>query len=279
MVLSHREPPDLVEAAFGHGLVMIDSATISRIDSLPQGRIDLHSHLIPGIDDGCQSLDESLACVDTLSEEGFVATMCTPHLWPELFPANVPENIERWTQQLQADLAETGRSYTVWPGAEIRLFDGIIDWFQQHGVPTLAGTPYVLMDFWNPVWPNWVDEAADWLLEQGYRPILAHPERTTDQYRLLERLRSLRERGVLLQGNCRPFMGCEGREPEHNMRQLLAEQAYDFIALDMHGPDSLPDRLEGLAQLRQELGPAELDRLTCEAPRQLLRQRSSAQSM
>jgi protein-tyrosine phosphatase len=161
--------------------------------------------------------------------------------------------------------------YHLWPGGEVRLFDGIVDWFHEHGVPTLAGTHYVLMDFWSPVWPAWMNEVVDWLLEQGYQPILAHPERITDQHRLLERLRALHARGVLLQGNCLPFTGAEGPDPEHNMRQLLAEQYYDFIALDMHGPDSLPDRLHGLEKLRQSLGDNELDRLTCEAPRALLR--------
>jgi protein-tyrosine phosphatase len=245
-------------------------------DALPAGRIDLHSHMIPGIDDGCQARAESFECVAMLKEAGYVGTLCTPHIWKDMFPANLPENIEPWTQRLQADLREATFNYTVWPGGEMRLFDGIIDWFKQHGVPTLAGSEYVLMDFWSPIWPAWLNDVVDYLMEEGYRPILAHPERTTDQYRLLERLRALHKRGVLLQGNCLPFTGAEGPDPQHIMRQLLAEQRYDFIALDMHGPDSLPDRLKGLQQLRQELGDAELDRLTCEAPRQVLRQGRAA---
>jgi protein-tyrosine phosphatase len=241
-------------------------------DALPDGLIDLHSHVLPGIDDGCQSLSESCECVGMLKDAGFVGTLCTPHIWPDMFPANVPENIHNWVHHFQQTLDEAATDYALWPGGELRLFDGVVDWCQIHGVPTLAGTSCVLMDFWAPVWPDWLDSTLDWFFEQGYQPILAHPERTPDQYRLLERLRRLHDRGVRLQGNCLPFTGAEGPEAAHIMRQLLAEQRYDYIALDMHGADSLPDRLTGLDQLRQELGQKELDRLTCEAPRQLLRQ-------
>jgi protein-tyrosine phosphatase len=238
---------------------------------LPDGRIDLHSHLLPGIDDGCQNLDESFECVRQLKEAGYVGTVCTPHVWREMFPANLPINIEPWTQKLQASLRDAGVDYAIWPGGEVRLFDGIVDWFQDNGVPTLAGTHYVLMDFWSEAWPDWLHPTVDWLKQQGYQPILAHPERVPDRHRLLERLRALSDRGVLLQGNCLPFTGAEGPEPRRIMKQLLSEQRYDFIALDMHGPDSLPERLRGLKQLRKFLGDRELDRLTCDAPRQLLR--------
>jgi protein-tyrosine phosphatase len=241
-------------------------------DQLPPGRIDLHSHLIPGIDDGCQTLDESFDCVRQLCDAGYVATLCTPHIWTDMFPANGPANIRGWADDLQQTLRNAGFDYTIWPGGEMRLHENIIDWFQHNGVPTLAGTPYVLMDFWTPTWPDWLHPAVDWLKEQGYTPILAHPERTTDKHRLIQRLRALNDRGVLFQGNCLPFTGAEGPEPKRIMQQLLSENRYDFIALDMHGPDTLPERLRGLEQLRKTLGDHELDYLTCEAPRVLLRQ-------
>jgi protein-tyrosine phosphatase len=240
-------------------------------DALPAGRIDLHSHLIPGIDDGCQTFDESRACIDMLREAGYVGSLCTPHVWREMFPANLPGNIEPWTEQLQHWLGETGIDYAVWPGGEVRLFEDIVDWFQHNGVPTLAGSRYILADFWTPTWPDWLDPTMDWLLEQGYKPILAHPERTTDQFRLLERLRALHDRGVLLQGNCLPYTGAEGRDRVRVMKQLLKEDRYDFIALDMHGADSLPDRLKGLDQLRKAIGDDRLNELTCDAPRRVLR--------
>jgi len=241
--------------------------------TLPPGRIDIHSHMLWGIDDGCQLPEESFQCLDMLRDAGFVATICTPHIWPELFPDNIPENITGWTNQLRQRFYEAGSAYQLFPGGEVRLHARVLDWFKRHGVPTLAGTDDVLMDFWEPVWPAWLDPVVDWLLDRGYRPILAHPERIGRQAGLLDNLRRLSDRGVLLQGNCLPFTGAEGPHPVEVMRHLLAEQRYDFLALDMHGPDSLPDRLEGLAMLEQEIGQAEVDRLMSEAPRRLLQHR------
>jgi len=240
------------------------------IDALPPGRIDLHSHLIPGIDDGCQSFEESFACVRMLRDAGFVATVCTPHIWRDMFPANVPANIEPWTAQVQRRLDDASLDYAVWPGGEVRLYDGIVDWFEAAGVPTLGATRYVLMDFWSPAWPAWLEPTMAWLLDRGYQPILAHPERTPDQPRLLENLRALNDRGVMFQGNCLPYTGAEGREPRRLMKTLLKENRYDLLALDMHGADTLGDRLEGLAQLRKALGDDRLDELTCAAPRAIL---------
>ena len=136
----------------------------------PTGRIDVHSHMLPGIDDGCEDLNESIASIKLLTQAGYVGTICTPHLWPDLFPDNTPVNIQRWTTQLTKQLEERGIEYTLWPGGELRLFKGAIDWMKTHGVPTLADSKYVLADFWEDNWPRHVDKAFDWLLAEGYDP-------------------------------------------------------------------------------------------------------------
>ena len=116
--------------------------------ALPAGRVDIHSHMIPGIDDGCQTLDESLRSVRTLIDHGYVATICTPHIWPELFPENQIEHIAMWTRSLQEQLTAHGVDYRVYPGGEVRIYPGLLDDFKSHGVPTLAGSRYVLLDYW-----------------------------------------------------------------------------------------------------------------------------------
>ena len=102
------------------------------------GFIDLHSHLLPGIDDGCVTLEQSLACVRRLMERGFTGTACTPHIWLEQFPANVPANISRWVEELSGHLGEQGLEYRLWPGGEVRIARDTVAWFEEHGVPTLV---------------------------------------------------------------------------------------------------------------------------------------------
>ncbi len=234
------------------------------------GRIDIHSHLLPGLDDGCRDLDESLACVRRLQEAGFVGTICTPHVWVDMFPQNVPDHIRAHTQLLQQELRHRGIDYTLWPGAEVRLYDGIIDWFKRHGVPTLADSRCVLVDFWETTWPHWARGVFDWLLTQDYQPILAHPERMPARQNIDANLQELEAMGVWLQGNALCMTGEEGYHADHMVRQLLREHRYQLIALDMHRRETLDARLDGLELIDIELGQPTLDRLTIHAPRELI---------
>ena len=176
----------------------------------PAVRIDIHSHLLPSIDDGCRSLDESIECITKLKSMGFVGSICTPHMWPEAFPGNTPEHVRAWTARLQQDLMERGVEYQVWPGGELRLFEGVVQWMQTNGVPTLADSRYVLIDTWDRSWPKFAASVFQWLIGQKYQPILAHPERVPDQRGLDKRIREVEEMGLLLQCNANSFTGAEG---------------------------------------------------------------------
>lgn len=236
------------------------------------GRIDIHSHMLPGIDDGCDTIEESLASIAMLQGAGFVGTICTPHLWPDMFPDNTPANIQRWTEALTGVLAQRGIEYALWPGGELRLFKGVIDWMRSHGVPTLAGSRYVLLDFWEDKWPKYVDQGLDWLLAEGYQPILAHPERIgiADTDKLVKHLDDITARGVLLQGNFRCMTGEDGYLPDQRIRQFLQESRYWLLAMDMHRPDALPSRLDGMQMVVEEFGQQALDLMTIDRPRIVL---------
>jgi len=238
----------------------------------PTGRIDVHSHMLPGIDDGCESLDDSIASIVLLKSAGYSATICTPHVWPDLCPDNTPANIQRWTDELNRQLADRGIDYPLWPGGELRLFKQAIDWMKTHGVPTLADSKFVLTDFWEDTWPKYVDATLDWLLAEGYKPILAHPERIgiADTNKLADHLDALTARGVLLQGNFRCMTGEDGYLPDQRIRQFLKEDRYWLMALDMHRPTDLPSRLDGVQMVIEEFGQEVVDLMTIDRPRQLL---------
>ena len=237
---------------------------------MPTGRIDIHSHMLPGIDDGCADLAESLKSIRMLKEAGYVGTLCTPHLWPELFPENTPANVRRWVADLSQQLKEQGIDYPLWPGGELRLFEKCIDWLKAVGVPTLAGSKYVLADFWEDDWPGYADRVFDWLLSEGYQPILAHPERIGIRDGLEKHLDALTARGVLLQGNFRCMTGEDGYLPDQRVRRYLQEDRYWIMALDMHRPSDLPSRLDGLKMVADEFGRDVVDRMTIERPRALI---------
>lgn len=234
------------------------------------GRIDIHSHLLPSVDDGCKTFEESLACVHQLQDAGFVGSICTPHVYGEDSDCNFIQHIRGWVDQFQQQLEAAGVRYRVWPGGELRLFDGVVDWLESHEVPTLANSRCVLVDFWDSTWPKWIMPAFEWLVAKDYRPILAHPERMACARQLETQIDELLAMGVWLQGNFRPMTGHDGRESDGWVRLLLRENRYRFMATDVHRPHSLGDRLDGMHLVEQEFGRSKLDELTIDAPRQFI---------
>jgi protein-tyrosine phosphatase len=229
--------------------------------------IDLHSHLLPGIDDGCRNVEESLACVRKLLENGFTGTVCTPHMGIDAFPENVPDNIAIRVETLQEQLLAAGLEYQLWAGGELRIGDDTIAWLREHGVPTLGPSRMVLVDYWGSQWPDYADSVIEHLIDQGYHPILAHPERMDlkdhEWDAVLERLHQF---GVPLQGNLRCIAGGEGPRVEARARRLLSENRYRFVATDMHGTPDLPDRLAGLTAVEKQVGREKLRELLALAP-------------
>lgn len=234
------------------------------------GRIDIHSHILPGIDDGCTTVEESLQSVRTLLDHGFVGTICTPHCWPNNFPHITPEHIKAWRDALAVEIDKAGLDYQLWTGGELRIYPGAVQWMQTHGVPTLADSTYVLCDFWEPRWQGWIDETLDWLMDSGYTPILAHPERSPTRDNYEGHLDRIADKGVLLQGNLRCFTGEEGRYPDQAVRQYMDEGRYTLLALDMHRPAALQGRLDGIEIASAEYGVDKINAMLDHEVRRLL---------
>lgn len=208
---------------------------------------DLHCHLLPGVDDGCEDIDESLECIRLLSAAGFRGAVCTPHACVGAFPDNVPRNIKVWVENLRKAVEEAGLSYDLHAGAELRLSPNNLTWFAQHGVPTLGKSRAVLVDWWGDDWPNFCDATIDHLLARGYQPILAHPERMGLETTLLATvLESVTNRGVWLQGNLNSLGGGEGKRARDLAWQILGQGGYQLLSTDTHDPGSVPPRLLGL---------------------------------
>jgi protein-tyrosine phosphatase len=235
------------------------------------GLIDTHSHLLPGIDDGCRTVDESVECVRTLMDHGFTGTVCTPHMAIRDFPDNIPVKIAEQVSVLAEQLRAFGLRYDLWAGGELRLAEHTLAWLQEFGVPTLGPSRHVLIDFWGTRWPAYADQIIDHLLQEGYQPMLAHPERMDFENRHWDAvLRRLEHSGVGLQGNLRCLAGREGPRIAERATCLLRENRYRVLAVDMHGTPDLPDRLAGLSTVREQFGAAKLRDLMADAPQRII---------
>ena len=235
------------------------------------GRIDVHSHLLPGLDDGCQSLEESLTCARIMVREGYTHSFCTPHIWPNL-PHNNVQSIVRKTRELQNAMDEAGIEYQVYPGGELNVRPGLSE-MPGEQVPTfrMAGK-YCLFDIWVDVIPKYFWHEVEWLQSLGLQVIVAHPERMRAVQDKPELADKFQEAGLLLQGN----LQCFGDAPNSYTRRLaeryIREGRYFLLGSDTHNVAGLDIRLRGLETAINLVGDAEIWRLTRDNPMKLLAQ-------
>src|SRR5215210_9120035 len=152
-----------------------ESSADSPASSPPARRVDTHSHLLPGVDDGCKTIDESIACAKVLVANGYSHAFCTPHIWHNnrgISRTSVP----RLVKMLQAELDAAQVPLTLFPGGEMNLYLGVDKTPADEVVPLGLGT-YMLVDMWSAELPPFFEGAVQWLQNLGLSVVLAHPER------------------------------------------------------------------------------------------------------
>ena len=232
------------------------------------GRIDVHAHLLPGIDDGCQTIEDSLACARQLVDRGYAHCVCTPHIWRNL-PHNDRHGIVRRVSELQSELDRAGIPLALLPGGEINLTPDFMSSDPDAIVTYALRGRHVLIDLWAERLPPHFDPSVRWFQSRGLSVILAHPERmraVQDQPELADHFARL---GVLLQGNFQ----CFGDPPHAHTRataeRYLREGRYYTLGTDLHGVASLPQRWAGFDRVRSLVDAETFDRLTIHHPRTL----------
>jgi len=246
----------------------------AKTDPTIVGRVDVHTHLLPGIDDGCTSLDESISCALALVDAGYTHAFCTPHVWPNL-PENNARQIRQNTADLQLAFDRADVPLKLLPGGENNLMSA---WPQIGQTPrdeivtyNLAGK-YVLFDFWADT-PSQVrdlvEPAVRHLRKNGFELILAHPERITALHdeRALSRLTDL---GVKLQLNSWCLTERKDSPKRAMAERLLKGGRYFLIGTDLHRPSGMGIRTSGLALAERLVGLDEVERLTVTNPRLLM---------
>lgn len=208
--------------------------------------IDLHSHLLPGIDDGPASLEDSVRMARAAWEVGMRAMVCTPHMLPA-YPTE-PADMQAGLARLRSALEDAGVPLEIHPGAEISL-----PWLERMGdadlaLSSIAGQGWLLLEMPFTGWPLRLPDQLRDLEMRGYRAILAHPERAEAIQRRPDRLRDLIGRGALVQLTAGSFLGEHGAAARRTAAILLGGGAAHFLASDAHsaGPWRPPGLDAGL---------------------------------
>lgn len=207
--------------------------TIESTDEfIPSLNIDLHSHLIPAIDDGARDMDESLRLLRALEEAGYYKVITTPHIMIDGY-RNTRDIIMEGLEKLLIAKKEAGIKIDIEVAAEYYFDDGFIGHIQA-GNPLAISKEYILFETSYLAKPLQFNEMLDAILIAGYKPILAHPERYRYIKNLEKEYMELKKRGVYFQVNINSFGGHYGKEAQKKALFLSEHRMIDFLGSDVH---------------------------------------------
>ncbi|MEM8906222.1 MAG: CpsB/CapC family capsule biosynthesis tyrosine phosphatase [Bacteroidota bacterium] len=194
---------------------------------------DIHSHLIPGIDDGAKTVEESVVLIRHLMDLGFKKIITTPHIMGEYYP-NTPAIILAGLEKVRAALQAANLPIAIDAAAEYYVDEFFEDLLAQD-VPllTLPGQR-ILIEVSMMAPPRNLAAILFQLNTKGYQPILAHPERYVYYAKKLDRFKEFKAMGCTLQLNLLSLTGYYGKTQKKLGYQLLQEGLIDFVGTDMH---------------------------------------------
>ena len=204
--------------------------SISLLDLIPEDSVDIHCHVLPGVDDGAKNIDESKDLINSIKKIGFSKIIATPHIYPGLFDNN-KKSIQKAYDKIKNKFNFSNLQLDY--ACEYLIHDSLIVKARNKKLICLSEN-YVLIEFsyLNKNFNTY--EIIYELVVNGYRPILAHPERYLFLKDKLDYLHELKKRGVLLQMNLLSLIGFYGFEVSKMANILLQNKLIDFVGTDIH---------------------------------------------
>jgi len=206
--------------------------------------VDMHSHLLPGIDDGSRSTDHSLGMIRKFQELGYRKLITTPHVMGGVYN-NTSALILEKLEELRFAARSAGLTIELDASAEYYFDETLFDRIKNKDLLPFSGN-HVLFEFSFRNEPQQVDELVFLMKSSGYQPVLAHFERYVYYHGSTEMARQLRERGVFIQLNLNSLTGHYGPEVKKQALRLVKEKLVDLAGSDCH-------RIEHLHILEENL--------------------------
>ena len=233
--------------------------------------IDIHSHILPGIDDGARNIAESVEIVRSLAEQGVTDVVATPHyIDGTSFVSPRSDNLKLLNELRQA-LVDEGVQVNLYLGNEIYICKRIAELVKAGKISAMGESRCLLVELpLDEEFPNYEDYLLD-LKEQGFQVILAHPERYMIVQNDFEIVRYLHNQGILLQCNLGSLIGRYGKEAKKVIKRLAKEKMIFAMGSDMHRPGRTPYVAMGQKKLAKYYSDHELRWLLVGNPRKILR--------
>lgn len=227
--------------------------------------IDFHAHILPNIDDGSASMEESINLIKEAEQAGFTGIISTSH-----YLQNYYESDEEERRRILAELAEQVKMADaeaeipkLYLGSEIYISTDIVELLEEGKASTINGTNYVLFELPMNSKPLFAKEVVYKLIENGYKPIIAHPERYSYVKEDIEFVRELKSMGALFQSNYGSVIGMYGGSAKKTLKKLLKEDLISFLGSDVHAVGQIYTKVPKiLRKLEKWISPEKLQELT-----------------
>ena len=213
------------------------SALLEQPIDLGRLHTDLHSHLIPGIDDGAKTMEDSISLIKALKDMGYKKLITTPHIMTDYYK-NTPDIINMGLESVRAELKRLEIEMEIEAAAEYMLDDGFMAKLEAGHLLTF-GNKFVLVELSYIEEPPNLNSIFFELQTNGYQIVLAHPERYNYWHNDFSKYQDLFDRNIFLQMNINSLTGWYSHESKEIAERLLENNLISFLGSDMHNTNYL----------------------------------------
>ncbi|ACA56915.1 exopolysaccharide biosynthesis protein [Clostridium botulinum] len=208
--------------------------------------IDIHSHIIPSIDDGAKDLDYSLKMIKIAEKSGTKKIVATPHYYIGRYEEkyfNIKKNLEHLNEIAKKD----NMNIEIFLGQEVLIHKKTIELYERGDIGTINSTSYMLVEFPMATWEDYYMDILYELKVRGINPIIAHPERYKFIHEDIFNINKLIEEGYLVQINTGSIEGIFGKDVQKISKEFMKNRICNFIGSDAHSLDvRKPDMNKGI---------------------------------
>lgn len=232
--------------------------------------IDIHSHIIPNVDDGARSVEETFNILKEAQEAGFTDVILTSHFLLNYYETNAQELIF-WKEKLQEVLKKQGTKINLHSGMEIYITNQMEELLENKKILTLANSGYMLIELPLATNVKYFDYVVYYLEAKGIKPIIAHPERYKCVQKDPDIVEEYIENGCLIQCNYGSIVNLYGREAEKTIKTLLKKNQVHFLGSDVHRENgTYLIILDAIKKIRKIIGENKINELTTINPKKIL---------
>lgn len=232
--------------------------------------IDLHSHIIPNVDDGSKSMEQTIEMLKEAEKAGFTDIFATPHYIPNSIEQEESDVIAK-VENLNKIAKDQNINIKIHKGEEVYLVNDIHELIIQNRLVSLSYSKNILIELPMHSPAMFLDDVIFKIFSLGYTPIIAHPERYDYVKNNIGYIKKLKENGVLFQANFGSFLGIYGRTAKKTLKKLLKSGLIDFMGSDCHRPNTvyagMPEAIKALKKVIKEDG---IQKICIDNPKKIL---------